>query len=124
MILFHDHADPAIGSHYDLLLARGRVLKAWRLPRALTGRERAPLVAAPLPDHRRRYLTHQGPIGGARGSVRRVVGGEYLTHHWAAGRIEVTLLAPDLRARYRLRRGAGRTWSVERLPAGGISRQS
>jgi hypothetical protein len=62
--------------HYDLMLevAPGSALATWRL------NEWPPTQHAtftPLPDHRRAYLTYEGPISGDRGTVRRIAGGHH-----------------------------------------------
>ncbi len=39
----------------------------------------------PLPAHRRRYLTYQGPLSDGRGTVRRVARGKLLCLDWHMG---------------------------------------
>ena len=64
------------GSHYDFMVDIGQALATWRL-------DRLPLSLGPddnlpaerLPDHRRDYLSYQGPIGGGRGTVRIIDAG-------------------------------------------------
>ena len=61
------------GSHYDLMLEVGGVLKTWSLsepPEA--DRE---VACKSLPDHRLAYLDYEGPISGGRGSVTRLGSG-------------------------------------------------
>lgn len=41
------------------------------------------LMLTPLPVHRRRYLTYQGPISGGRGRVVRIAQGHALLQHWS-----------------------------------------
>ncbi len=63
------------GSHYDLMLEVGGVLKTWSLsepPEA--DRE---VACKSLPDHRLAYLDYEGPISGGRGSVTRWDQGTY-----------------------------------------------
>jgi hypothetical protein len=63
------------GSHYDLMLEVGGVLKTWSLsepPEA--DRE---VACRSLPDHRLAYLDYEGPISGGRGSVKRWDQGTY-----------------------------------------------
>lgn len=75
VILAHSGQGPI---HYDLMLARGRSLATWRLPRApgdlSPGRD---VPVKKLPDHRAAYLDYEGPISGGRGRVRRVAAGMY-----------------------------------------------
>ena len=77
VVLTHDHPFP----HWDLLLDTGTALRTWRLldppdTLALTPAP-APIRAEPLPDHRREYLTYEGPVTGGRGQVHRWDAGEY-----------------------------------------------
>jgi hypothetical protein len=60
--------------HFDLMFetSPGSPLATWRSP-AWPIAEDMPLT--PLADHRRDYLTYEGPVSGGRGSVRRVAEG-------------------------------------------------
>ena len=73
VVLRHDGvADP----HFDFMLevSDGQPLATWRLPEwPLTRRVRVTRLA----DHRREYLTHEGPVSGGRGNVARVNAGTY-----------------------------------------------
>jgi hypothetical protein len=64
VILEHDH--PVL--HWDLMLEAGDVLQTWRL--AAPPQAQA-IEATALGDHRRMYLDYEGPVSGARGTVRR-----------------------------------------------------
>jgi hypothetical protein len=61
--------------HVDFMVetAPGSLLSTWRL-------EAWPIVgerpAEKLPDHRRDYLTYEGPLSGNRGHVRQIESGE------------------------------------------------
>ena len=72
-VLLHEGHGP---THYDLMLevAGEDRLATWRLgdwpPREGTGAEA-------LPPHRRAYLNYEGPVGGGRGTVRRVAAGTW-----------------------------------------------
>ncbi|RMH27828.1 MAG: hypothetical protein D6693_04465 [Planctomycetota bacterium] len=80
------HTLPDGSAHLDLLIERAeghdpdeRALIAWRLPVAsrdaiLTGAG-GPVDADRLADHRRLYLSHQGPVPGGRGEVRLLASG-------------------------------------------------
>ncbi len=62
--------------HFDLMFERaeGSVLNTFRLPAwPLTGA----VTVERLADHRRDYLTHEGPLSGDRGTVKRVAGGAF-----------------------------------------------
>ena len=71
VILAHDWPVP----HFDLLLEAGGVLKSWRL--LAEPRPGVTVPATPNADHRLHYLDYEGPVGGNRGTVTRVAGGEY-----------------------------------------------
>ena len=61
--------------HYDLMLESDEGLLTWamgRLPQA--GKS---CGAIKLPLHRELYLTHEGPVSEGRGTVKRVMSGEY-----------------------------------------------
>ena len=61
--------------HYDLMLESDEGLLTWamgRLPQA--GKS---CGAIKLPLHRELYLTHEGPVSEGRGTVKRVLSGEY-----------------------------------------------
>ena len=64
------------GDHYDLMIEAGDTLATWRLqslPWSLGPGES--VLAEALPDHRRDYLTYEGPIIRGRGTVRIVDSG-------------------------------------------------
>ncbi|MEP0845574.1 MAG: hypothetical protein HRF50_02000 [Phycisphaerae bacterium] len=65
------------GTHWDLLIEQpgGETLATWRLstdPTAAT----TPIPAQRIQDHRRIYLTFEGPLAGGRGEVRRLDAGK------------------------------------------------
>lgn len=72
-ILTHDH--PHL--HWDFLLEKQAVLRAWRLQ--FPPDHQGSIPAVPLPDHRRMYLDYEGPVSGDRGRVSR----------WDAGTFEL-----------------------------------
>ena len=88
VVLRHEGiADP----HYDLMLelAPGAALTTWR---SLVWPLRNPTPLTPLDDHRREYLTYEGPLTGDRGAVRRVAGGSYELIH--RGRVMLIVRLP------------------------------
>ncbi len=93
VILAHSGHGPF---HYDLMLESGPSLATWHL-RELPG-ELAIGAAASAPrldDHRRAYLTYEGPVSAGRGSVRRVEQGTYERIVSETGRWVVRLAGPD-----------------------------
>lgn len=81
--------------HFDFMLeSDGRCL-TWALeewPQA----SRA-VRARRLPDHRIVYLNYEGPIGGDRGSVRRVLSGTYRWLYRSSFEFRLELATEDLR---------------------------
>lgn len=63
------------GLHWDLMLERGETLRTWALetPPAPGGA----ISATALADHRREYLSYEGPLSGERGAVARWDAGDY-----------------------------------------------
>jgi len=103
-------------THYDLMLERGESLVTWRLGRAPT--VLAPGEALPaeaLPDHRRAYLTYEGPVSGGRGEVTRLDGGTYRTVSRDERRWVVALAGRRVRGRFELRCEGDAGWLLRRL---------
>jgi DNA polymerase ligase (LigD)-like protein len=65
------------GTHFDLMLEHGNVLRTWALNALPVGDETT--TAEQLPDHRTDYLDYEGEVSGERGQVSRVDAGEYDT---------------------------------------------
>lgn len=60
------------GEHWDLMLEQGEVLLTWQLLRDPFAPANYPIPARRIGDHRKLYLTYEGPLSGGRGTVRRV----------------------------------------------------
>lgn len=88
------------GIHYDLMLEFDGILRTWSLPRPLADGQT--IAARALPDHREVYLCYEGRLSGGRGSVRRLVSGEYEVVLWTAERIEVELRGDQLNGKLAL----------------------
>lgn len=101
------HALPDGSSHYDLMLDRGGALATWRLPVPLDRLPPQGADAVPLGSHRLHYLTHEGDIGGGRGSVRRVEEGTFEASAWEDGRVSVTVKGRAIAGTVELVRGPG-----------------
>jgi len=106
VVLTHDH--PVW--HWDFMLEQEAALRTWRLeaePAAGCG-----CTASLLPDHRREYLTYEGPVSGGRGEVRRWDHGEYVVLADTPERIEVQLRGAKLKGRAVLSRaGDASLWA-------------
>jgi hypothetical protein len=66
--------------HFDFMIAVDDIspLRTWRSPVWPIDRRTPP---QPLPDHRRVYLTYEGPVSNGRGHVRRVAEGVLRIEH-------------------------------------------
>ena len=95
--------------HYDLMLelAPGAALTTWRCG-AWPLKNQTPLT--PLEDHRREYLTYEGPVSGGRGIVRRVAGGSFELVH--RGRVMLIVRLPGL---------SPEEWLIADTPAGSVA---
>lgn len=74
VILHHTGGGP---EHWDLMLEDGRTLATWRLSRSPDPHDATPIDAVRIVDHRKAYLTYDGPVGGERGDVARLDGGAF-----------------------------------------------
>ena len=90
------------GVHWDFMLERGDVLRTWAIDAPIVAGVELP--ARSLADHRRLYLDYEGPISGARGTVRRVEQGWYEALHWAPELVVVRLSGAQLVGDVELRR--------------------
>jgi len=103
-------------THYDLMIVSGPALATWQLsgdPQALAAGQAA--AARRLADHRRAYLTYEGPVSKGRGRVEILDSGDCEVvceqeDHW-----EVRLKGRKFAGRYELRR-SGDAWQLRRLP--------
>ena len=103
------------GVHWDLMLEAGERLRTWAIDEPLTpGSE---LHARQLADHRRAYLTYEGPVSGQRGRVRRIDEGTFRSREWGPDRVRVELAGSQLVGEVDLyrcdsdsRAGSGSTW--------------
>ena len=100
VVLTHDH--PFL--HWDLLLEAGTALRTWRLHRPPDAA--GPVAAEALPEHRREYLTYEGPVSGGRGEVRRWDSGEFTLLAETDERVDVQLAGSRLCGCARLERSA------------------
>jgi hypothetical protein len=90
VVLTHDH--PFL--HWDLMLESGDALRTWRL---LDPPDTGGVIRAePLGDHRRDYLTYEGPVSGGRGCVERWDAGEFRLGAETPERVEFQLAGQRL----------------------------
>jgi hypothetical protein len=121
VIILHTGLGP---DHYDLMLEMleaGESLATWQLQAdCLALRPGDSLAARKLPDHRRAYLSYQGPVSGGLGHVSRVHAGTYETLDRGPDRLVVRLDSPNASAEFELTRsanpGQADDWHITRLP--------
>jgi hypothetical protein len=94
------------------MLERGDVLLTWQLLREPTGPESLPIPARAIGDHRKAYLTYEGPVSRNRGVVRRVDAGTVEFEEITAERCVVELGGGLLLGRFALT-ASGDEWTLE-----------
>lgn len=85
--------------HWDLLLEHGDVCRTWRL---LAEPSCWPIDAESIGDHRKHYLTYEGPVSGKRGIVSQWDAGTYELNAQTETSWVVTLNGLRLCGRYAL----------------------
>ena len=104
--------------HFDLLLETdpGGPLGTWQCPRnCLSLRPGQALSARRLADHRRAYLTYEGPVSRGRGRVRRAAEGTCETLAESPGRLVVRLDAASGESGvFELTQTGGDVWVITR----------
>ncbi len=108
-VILHHRQDP--GEHWDLMLESGEVLLTWQLLKDPTGDRPFPIPARRIGDHRRAYLTYEGPLSGNRGTVRRVDHGTFEFVEAEENGYLLRLVGSQLCGRFQLRRDGG-AWSL------------
>ena len=98
------HQGPA-GEHWDLMLERGDGLLTWQLGMEPISRDVLPIEARRIADHRKKYLTYEGPISDDRGTVRRVDGGSVDFENVTASELVVRLAGSRLVGTFLLSKG-------------------
>lgn len=91
-ISLHRTPDPE-AEHLDLFIERGEVLATFQLASLadLSAAVGKPVAVRRLADHRKRYLSYQGPVSGNRGTVELRDQGTCVTLEAAARTLVVTL---------------------------------
>ncbi|RME38785.1 MAG: hypothetical protein D6788_06745 [Planctomycetota bacterium] len=114
-ILHHRLPD---GEHWDLMLEGEQALLTWQLPRDPTVPGPWPLPARRIGDHRKAYLTYEGPVSRNRGTVRRVDGGLLEWIERGPAEFVFRLEGSRLVGTFRLtaEQGSEASWSLTPLP--------
>jgi hypothetical protein len=112
--------------HWDLMLHRpvdtseadDRVLATWAMEVQPTGGNLArPISGRPLPDHRRAYLSYEGPIrGGERGWCQIVDRGTFELREFSDTAWRVIFEGEHLRGEYILEKSVGENvWMLVKI---------
>ena len=104
-------------SHWDFMLEDGDHLLAWALAESPV--DEVETRALELPDHRLEYLTHEGPISGDRGTVKRIDAGQFDWRLQEMDAIDIELHGEVLNGAVRISRHAQQhwRWAIQRLDA-------
>lgn len=111
------------GEHWDLMLEVGATLKTWQLWRDPATIGEGPIIAKRIGDHRKAYLTFEGPIAGDRGTVQIYDRGRFGPIEMGADRAVFSLLGERIRGQFALTQsgeGSAR-WQFARIGAYGAS---
>ncbi len=73
-VLLEHRTDP---HHFDLMLEHEEALWTWSCYRHHMPQSVSTISFERLQDHRKAYLTYEGPVSGGRGTVRKVDTGTY-----------------------------------------------
>ena len=109
------HHVSAADEHWDLMLEQGEVLLTWRLERDPTVAAGQPIRAQRIADHPKRFLTYEGPLRHAPGSVRRVDAGNCVFHETGPDRYVFSPSGGRLSGCLLLERGPGDAWTLGRV---------
>ena len=77
-VVHHHTSRPGEADHYDLMIDEGGALATWRISQEGMARLLAgdTAGATKIADHRREYLSYEGPVSCDRGMVRIMDSGE------------------------------------------------
>lgn len=122
--LEHRTADGAV--HYDLMIEDplepagvGRLL-TWRMAQPPSRwRPGARIKLEAINNHRRDFLSYEGPLTHGRGTVRRVDSGTVRIEQWAEHSARVLVRMETYEGQARLGRSAGGTWILELIRRSG-----
>ncbi|HPA73239.1 MAG TPA: DNA polymerase ligase N-terminal domain-containing protein [Spirochaetota bacterium] len=77
-VVHHHTSRPGEADHYDLMIDGGGALATWRISEESMARllQGDIVVASKIADHRREYLSYEGPVSCDRGMVKIMDSGE------------------------------------------------
>lgn len=107
------------GEHFDVLFELADALLTFQCPRPPHELAEGQSLRAPrLPDHRRIYLTYEGPVRGDRGEVHIVDRGHYRRECFSEDRYLFDIMAERTTGRFEFVRQPDGAYLVTRLPGG------
>ena len=98
------------------MIEQADALATWQLALDPLARPDRPIPAVRLPDHRKAYLTYEGPVSGGRGEVRRVEEGWCEVTEFGEYRCCGHLQGRRLVGEYELQRDAAGRWTFGLSP--------
>jgi len=113
VIHLHTGHGPA---HYDLMIEQGEALATWQVPHSpVESRPGDACAARRLPDHRKAYLTYEGPVSRGRGQVERIDRGT--CELWETGEQvwRFRLTGERLAGEFELCREVDEDWTLRRI---------
>lgn len=89
--------------HWDFMVERAGAdrLATWRLADNPLATTRA-IPAMRIADHRREYLTYEGPVSRERGRVRRLDAGVVIASHWRPDEVLLQLAGSVMKGPFRI----------------------
>ncbi len=111
VILHHRLED---SEHWDFMLEYGDSLLTWQLPRDPTGPGSFPMPANRIADHRKAYLSYEGPVAGNRGTVRQMDAGTTQIGCLTESRCEFEITGRQLAGKFSLSQVCGADWTFIR----------
>jgi len=99
--------------HWDLMLEKGNCLATWQVPARVGDWPKGAISCRKLADHRLRYLTYEGPIGGGRGDVQIVESGTYEELEMGEDCWQDIVKGQIIRGRLELKHRAEDRWELE-----------
>jgi len=101
-VILHHETPPGYQrpTHWDFMLETPDALRTWAL--AEKPAAGATVAAEALDDHRKDYLTYEGPVAGDRGQVQRWDSGTYWIESVKKSRVVIILTGAKLRCRVTL----------------------
>jgi hypothetical protein len=111
--VIQEHQRQGEETHWDLMLEQGNSLKTFRLNLPPQDIQASPGLAVPIADHKRRFLTYEGPVNQGQGSVRIVEQGHYTTQSQSVSNWSLSLDGTLLRGTFKIAQLENGTWQFQ-----------